>query len=147
MQGLPTLPTDNLYKFIAVASMVFAFGTLIAALYKERQDFDWEVSERRQFFQRHHERLLAGHDPKVIDQIKNEDISELNLEIEARRKFAVTTSKGFLDWTLLCLGMSGFGFALWWYKVQKYQDAILRFEYESDRNDHALRSAACIERQ
>jgi hypothetical protein len=166
--NVPTLPTDNLYKFLALTGLVLmlaCFGALEFRAAKQ-QELDTAVSlgkEALGYLERDIERVaerLTGQAtedqeyPKVTAneyaqfkmRIRNvgEDIIELRGKSERAEAHYQRTQRILF---LLLLGgiFGGFiaiaGFALWYVRLQKYQDVLIRCQADQSAQQAAQADA------
>lgn len=149
MLPMPSLPTDNLYKFMAIAGLVFtAIGLVSPAIYKtdwyndaitRSEKLDQRVAEgrlrieeiaiRSQLTEKERSALLDRLSKQFSEDIADERYA-LNQQLEQRQNLADEKVEG-LQWC----GVAGFlvslaGFICWYQRVQSMQDSILRMEFE-----------------
>jgi hypothetical protein len=114
-------PTDNLYKFIAIGGLAFA---LVAFIFLFRE----QARIREQLIQAEVELRVGGY----VEGSGEPADQELR-RAYFRRDAAMEESSGLLKlasgmaakvvgWSL---GFSAVGFGLWWWRVQRLDDAIL----------------------
>lgn len=153
MVTFPSLPTDNLYKFIAIAGAAM----VIAANVISAQTVASMLEQREAVRQRHYDRFDAQRWTHI--QNTKTDYPELSPNKATEKAIAQLNSEAAKDWaengqmrvfeiqseamhTVLMLqrmewsgyGLTLLGFILWWIKVQRFQDSILRLEYETDKD-------------
>lgn len=148
MFQVPTPPTDNLYKFVAISGVVAVIASLASMVFLQRE-FS-EHAEKRITVQREYaqavirqddERLIAAikdGDPEVRKAIWDGHQTALRLvadgaEIDAsllevrkragERMAEIATRAAALGMLVSCIG-----FLLWWFRVQRIQDRILALD-------------------
>jgi hypothetical protein len=121
-----TPPTDNLYKFLAIGGLAFALLVLVFLLRAQAAD-------RQQWLDAHVELMTAGY----------VEGGPIPTDVDARRAYyrkeaAAADARGIVQ---LAGGAGGYvfwfsifaaagGFWLWYVKVQRFEDAILRMNVE-----------------
>lgn len=147
-QGLPSPPTDNLYKFFAVFGLVFlvvsigGFVLIHNSVMKTTMDHVQEVLTRLDSIEVPKDDLdkFAKAVAETIDAV-------FSLETELGSKINLAyASFGYIPEGLLSIGVLGLlmttiGFSLWWFRVQRYQDAILRLEFLKATKEHETLNA------
>lgn len=147
MIGLPNLPTDNLYKFLAVAGIVLLVTGLVGPFILDQQEIEWSWRTLQEIEDRLDEKKL-----KVADVIARENLAQAAKEAamqeaakglgdsrdNALLKFAARVKErdtmriwrntwlSFTMWLGATCAIAGF--FLWWWNVQRLQDAILKLE-------------------
>lgn len=149
---MPNLPTDNLYKFMALSGLfLFCFSlyfitTKVDALeervYKDGIAYsEWKVKAEALEKEIDHlttEKSLAAQKSIEVNESLKSKLLEHNINL-AKVKHATLYSKNNLEqikhyqqigfWLkVVSLLLSIFGFALWYFRVQKYQDIALKNE-------------------
>jgi len=141
---IPNLPTDNLYKFIALAGLLIAFvGYGFQHLDEERWyaqtkvmevELDALSSSSKELVKLTEEQTLPN------DELSKEYENFQKSLFEFQKKFAPMNSPGsqkLYQWA----GIAGYvgiilsivGFVLWYQKVQKPLDEILKIQLEKAR--------------
>lgn len=137
MHGLPTPPTDNLYKFVAIAGVALILGSLLVVGIYSKAEIEWFGNTGDRIIQRRHERISSKAITKnEVDDLWKEEVRLFHSLVAER-----TSVSKYLAPVLGCaigagILMTPIGFFLWWWKVQKYQDELLRLEYEKAKLDH-----------
>jgi hypothetical protein len=153
--NLPNLPTDSLYKFMALTGIVLLLGSLFI-LYK---NIDNQITESKLISikllddtreQYNDLKRMQNQGIKVInDSLKLKALSQLDVQYynkEEKRADSIyntlwqlynndlkkvsTSVTSFYFSSLLCLMilgyvLTGLGFALWYVRIQRYQDYAL----------------------
>lgn len=157
--NLPNLPTDNLYKFIALSGLAVMALCLILYLQSiesseiaqgKIQIIEERIAIRQNVLNAFSEFIPHVHDSpeteansqKLFDRIEQEkkarDIVLAELQKE-KPMFQVSESAAKLRRKFLSVGMIGgfvtsvIGFVLWYFKLQRYQDFVVMFEAEEKR--------------
>ena len=154
MEVLPRIPTDNLYKFIAMSGIALIIFSCVTAFINasRREGIIDEIKAKMDM--RDAYLNIAKDYKKTIDVIGNVGtISEMhNKAIDKANKFAneltdrvyvletiveqrnvtyiMSFVSSFVGTILACVG-----FLLWYKKLQIYQDAIIKREAENLRGD------------
>lgn len=134
---LPSLPTDNLYKFISIFGLVllvfsaYMINDTQSKIYLKVDDYN--VKNEILNFKKD---SISSIDVELIaEKIKLRKLEEqVNREIEKLPKQYYAYILG------LCsgIGMMGLGFYLWYYRTQYYNDLNLKNESENLRNTKEL---------
>lgn len=149
--NLPNVPTDSLYKFLAITGLACVIGANIViaqTVRSTRMDAESEI-------QNNHDRV----EKRIWDMVdgvrkdrpeKEERTRELNSLNDVVERFEQLESKKLdrrlsfiyseadrLITLMLRLEYAGYaltpiGFFLWWRRIQRYQDALLKAEYEKE---------------
>ncbi|MGO8989285.1 MAG: hypothetical protein ACLQGU_14740 [bacterium] len=126
--NLPGLPTDNLYKFMALSGIIL----IISSFY-----IVWKHSDRSQQLLRELNASLAVENTNSDN--RRSDLSDLKLKSE-ELKFILKEKPWYMTFLLISqfmgLVLSIVGFRLWYLRVQKYQDIILAKQARSLRTDN-----------
>jgi hypothetical protein len=142
--NIPPLPTDNLYKFIALAGLataLFSYGFAITRI----SDIDLRLVESRtesDILQL--ERDALTHDianphsrPEDMAQVQSKilELAIKSARLEGRNKqTGVLVSDLKLAWGFLGIGMAGgvlfsfYGFKFWYRRVQAPQDKLIQMQ-------------------
>ncbi len=146
--NIPTIPTDNLYKFMALTGVVLVIGSFILV---------WFKAERSQELLREYKQGAALIEAKIeiaelSDLLDQESRKRIGKSSELRREVGVDRAKLvvieeelklILEDKLMYMvflivsqvvgfSLSIVGFKLWYERVQKYQDIILRRQGTSE---------------
>lgn len=148
---IPAFPTDNLYKFIAVAGLALAllsYWIFVRATARIRENIDEleidmaPAQSRRERLRREISRIetLANPNQEDIATLEGmlQDLEELMTVLSAKstilnrkhqqlRELAVTVLVGFA----VGIGVSSSGFLLWYHRWQRYQDQLIRQQAET----------------
>lgn len=145
---IPNLPTDNLYKFVALSGVAFCIATSVVPVLafrhhheKMRLVFQQDFENRQEAARLEMEalgrlptdpeaampivQLLKTHSERVHENGKLA-IEMLKDEAEFERRLL----DGMLTFYRYAAPSMLIGFVLWWLQVQRYQDRILRSEAE-----------------
>ncbi len=126
--NLPSLPTDNLYKFMALSGIIL----IISSFY-----IVWKHADRSQELLRELNAGLAVEN--TYSDNRGSDLSNLKLKLE-ELKFILKEKPSYMTFLLISqiigLVLSIIGFGLWYLRVQKYQDIILAEQARSLRTDN-----------
>lgn len=139
MIDLPSLPTDSLYKFLALSGLmvIFASGFLYAKLRRELNDKIYKVECSHAKGEARLNFLEAQECPdqeQVCELRVLTSVTQLGTK-EARRlltEFQVLRQV-FFSSIVVGLVMAGGGFYLWYQKVQAHQDLFLQLQVEEMR--------------
>lgn len=143
----PSLPTDSLYKFLAIGGILLiavanyvSFQTTASmqdVRYKENQAHLARQLERINnavdgVRKDHEEKAERTRELKVaLDSITQYGQMEMK-DVQARIKEMETESKALISkmgWlNLLGFGIAGLGFVAWWFRIQRHQDETIRIE-------------------
>jgi hypothetical protein len=160
-----TPPTDNLYKFIAISGLAIAlfFGWSRVKIEMETWNLEKDGSSLLSTREELLKELFASGFHNLADEvekgeIKNVDdtmaraeeiLSSSSPKIEANfqelventwkrgnydREHSVEKST-FFCFALVGLGISVFGFWLWWIRIQKFTDELLQLQLAKARKD------------
>lgn len=131
MSGFPgvpldKIPTDNLYKFLTVFGLVLVIiGVFGPPFFTERIHAEYVDQLNRT-------NTLLLQNEKERDQIKRGETINLVQWLKQKQEMLRSYEIRF-NW---CLGvgacLSGGGFIAWFFRVQRYQDCILRKEAAKD---------------
>lgn len=142
--NLPNLPTDNLYKFIALAGLVVILLSIVLpniALHNLRLELlktngELSVLQAEYDFLREEHNSVENH-PNLEEAAKHrEKMKELRvrtLQLKSKDESERFLHRQTIVWQSVAAiglfvgaGMVTFGFKLWYERVQKYQDMILK---------------------
>lgn len=168
------MPTDNLYKFMAVSGLASALAMtvlLVVTLHRTQIQVDAAEAEQRitdgsiQYMddllneakerdQRVDDAITRGEAKEAREHLNEKEVihaETLKLQPQLRERIerswvAIASNKSLLSHLLLLQGFfhaliplslafSGIGFLLWYYRLQRYQDAILRKSATADHED------------
>lgn len=153
----PQPPTDNLYKFIAIFGLVlFIVGVgLPTYAIRDLADKEQELVGRTEAttrdvifktadllskdkFESHEQKMAAldqaGKDVAAFAKKSHEAAAQ---QSQWQRDYAKWLSKSGERLAVLSLVVMVFGFALWYYRVQRKQDAILDCEVAKAKSEMA----------
>lgn len=135
---VPPIPSDNVYKFLTFLGTVLLIFSVAMAPYLRRQWLSFK-----------HERVARAEDKvqaMVIGLSKNRKLADEEvLEIYQQTMGQVanelieeeafieeaTRINGFVFWGSIVLMIVGF--SAWWWRVQRHQDQLLRYEVAAER--------------
>jgi hypothetical protein len=124
--NLPSLPTDNLYKFMALSGIVLIISSSFIV---------WKHADRSQELLREVNAGLAVEKTNSDDQ--GSHLSNMKLKLE-ELKLILKDKPWYMAFLLISQIIGGFlsiiGFRLWYLRVQKYQDIILAEQVKSYRS-------------
>lgn len=157
---VPNLPTDNLYKFIALSGLVLTLfcgaftiqrtEALGNSVYKNSIEFsEWKIKndflskqiigvekeltaleQKENPTKEEVEKLRKKHEQNKTKLLENEILKE---KVRLANEYSNSQSsqlKKYYFWgsitSFFSLVFSAFGFSSWYFKVQRYQDKILR---------------------
>jgi len=128
---IPNIPTDNLYKFIAIFGILLSFGLFLYSDYVKNKIQDEILTYAKVNTEREY-KLIEGYSKNKLEDMKLLKSKYLNmLEIEGAK--LIVSSKNYEFYlklrnfgSPLFLMISIIGFGLWFFKVQQYQDRILQ---------------------
>lgn len=136
MIDFPSLPTDSLYKFLALAGLlmmftvIFLYTKLRAELYSKIYDVRCSQAENEAkitYFEKQErpnpEEVLALRVRVNVSRVNTEEVTRLSLELQLLGKL-------FLGLLLSGVILSGVGFGFWHQKIQTYQDALIKIKVE-----------------
>jgi hypothetical protein len=155
MFSLPTPPTDNLYKFIAIAGLVLAGFGIVTPFIIARQAIDLSVKRKLETEDRMREIIFRITETAQKDQLATKeerkaqienigqdiktihDQFETDLETEAQRyRDATDTQVNYLLGCIVVgLLIAGGGFWLWYKRVQQPLDEKMTLELVAARAD------------
>jgi hypothetical protein len=119
---IPTPPTDNLYKFLAISGVILVAVSLFTPAVVENEGQDRGTPLKKDltdFLKRTKDE--SGHERELIKLIG--DVVRHDL----RYKQYIERLSSLFYWGG---GIAAVGFSLWYWKIQRFQDRILRCEYE-----------------
>ncbi len=123
----PSMPTDSLYKFMAIAGLV----AVVTANYwnaQEREEFDkegeayiWQLVDGVR--KDHPEKAERSRELNSLDGHLKERLKlKANMLKERLAELAVLETVGYV------VGL--IGFCGWWFNIQRYQNILLRLEVQ-----------------
>lgn len=129
--NIPNIPTDNLYKFLAISGLIiFIFFTYFAESTKEKYLNEFYILDK--------DNKILTLEKSVVsnDFDKQLEIKKDSLELENRYTFLSKNWDKFIHkrfklyfWLgFLGTSISIFGFIMWYLKTQKYQNEIIKNE-------------------
>jgi len=147
---LPKVPTDNLYKFMALSGIVLLVASAFPRYWQAKLEFELirvqgekrKVTKKKEWAHADMDYLLtksnklkeetsewkeakdlAAAEPQLIEkkrqEIQEKEISQ-RLDVIRRLKYVIAGGR----WVGAILSV--FGFLLWYHKLQKYQDKIVK---------------------
>lgn len=137
---IPTLPTDNLYKFMAVSGLLASLVGWLAPevlhfQYVEALTHDTEQQIKKTMESEFESNpALADKLREIAMQVFKKSIREGTLSENSSVLVSIQKDKydaaRILGNRVLSVGLSFslVGFVLWWFKVQRLQDSILKAE-------------------
>ena len=150
--NIPELPTDNLYKFLAITGLILFITSTGYVMYNRvnlnRQVIDIEAQRQRLFIDNTtlaRELELLDKDKmtpkeytiyiKKIAEINSKNVEVWRLE-NLRRQ--ITDTNNWIEWPLLVLVVvsiivMAYGFEMWKKRLQVYQDEIIKNEAERSK--------------
>lgn len=131
--NLPNIPTDNLYKFIAISGLaIFLFGLYL--FNSTQSELLLEINRLKL----EQEILQLSNDDfnkKSLDSLEfNHQAQILQKKVDQLPK----TYKGYLTLTFLGFLISIFGFFQWYHKLQIHQNKIVKNEGEKAENQKSV---------
>jgi len=123
--NLPSLPTDNLYKFMALSGIILIISSFFIF---------WKQADRSQELLRELKAGLALEN--TYSDNRRSDLSNLKLKVEELElliKFRPWYIAFLLISQIIGWFLSIIGFRLWYSRVQKHQDIILAEQARSYR--------------
>lgn len=135
---IPTLPTDNLYKFAAIFGLVLIVFS--SYMFNQTVDNAYRIEDD----------LNAKNALFKLDSLQSQSCDSLNI---AKSKVQINKDYNqyrriinklpslfylYLFLFLLGFGLAGVGFYNWFYRTQKLNDEILTNEAEKVKNDKAI---------
>lgn len=136
--SFPSVPTDNLYKFCAIFGFSFALATFVYADFMENETrkllVEWSIEAKTKQFDFEKQALTDG-GKCLVDTYKQK---ELTLAIlDTKSQYLLAQAKRAENYASLRnfgapsgLVISLFGFITWYFRIQRYQDRILKKEAE-----------------
>jgi membrane-bound ClpP family serine protease len=149
----PEAPTDNLYKFIAIFGLALLLvGAILPTYitYSEKMNYVETMAKVKAL---ENEMLVAG-DFEILEEFKtekvrtSEEVERFNAKVRdftlkngqavaelerfnARNPFAVAAADNIRILYVIGAFLVAFGFVLWYYKLQRYQDLIIKNQAET----------------
>lgn len=133
MLDIPSLPTDSLYKFLALSGVLMAFGSIFfysklrLAIRKKIYDVELEQAENEALIS-YFERQESHSPERLLELRKNTNKARVSVE-EIRSLWKDLKNLRVVFYLIIAIGlaMAATGFVLWYSKVQVYQDTLLEF--------------------
>jgi len=123
-----SVPTDNVYKFVAIFGLVMVIASFLASIQQG-------VSTNEEVFS-------SAPEIAKLEASKNLDpYDKAKLEILHRKLEIALSDRKFLTWGGgifggMGLGISVLGFVAWYKKVQRHQDRLLELQVrEAEKKD------------
>lgn len=151
MIPLPTVPTDNLYKFGFVSGLLLILASLILPSFIEQQRLEMSYQLRKESAERNRSLILAlatisSNDPEMKDRARRieilkgmganvENVAEQEVELlknEIKSRTAIVDKQlVYLQWAMpVGIAMMA-GCSYYWYvRSQRLQDQILKSQAE-----------------
>ena len=133
MLDIPSLPTDSLYKFLALSGVLMAFGSIFfysklrLAIRKKIYDVELDQAENEAIIS-YFERQESHSPERLLELRKNTNKAKVSVkEIRSLWKDLKNLRVVFCLIIGIGLVMAATGFVLWYSKVQVYQDTLLEF--------------------
>lgn len=124
--NLPSLPTDNLYKFMALSGIILIISSFFIV---------WKHADRSQELLRELKAGLAVEN--TYSDNRGSDLSNLKLKLE-ELELIIKDKPWYMTFLLISQIIGWFlsiiGFRLWYLRVQKHQDIILAEQARSYRS-------------
>lgn len=147
--SMPNVPTDNLYKFIAIFGLILSASLFLYADYMKSQVQIEIVQHAKVQNERLYELIegFAKNKPNLEMELLKRKYLDL-LEIESAKLIVSSVNYEFYQnarnyGSPFFLIISIVGFILWFYKVQRYQDKILQKEASHNKSRHTNMRHAC----
>ena len=158
--NFPLLPTDNLYKFVAVAGLIlsaycafFAYQQVLdIKLQRARAETEEDIIRLEiEQIERDAEKINRKKDPssdeikEISARIRTAQVQKLRVRGKRNEVDILTTQVWvhfFVLWTGILGGicMSGWGFTQWYYQIQKPNDELTRKNLPNSRFHRPKRS-------
>lgn len=134
--NIPNIPTDNLYKFLAISGLIiFIFFTYFAESTKEKYLNEFYILDKDNKILTL-EKSVVPDDFDKLFEIKKDSVELVNRYTYLSKnwdKFIYTRFELYFWLSFLGASISICGFIMWYLKTQKYQNQIIRNEaYKSD---------------
>ena len=145
--NIPNLPTDNLYKFMALSGVILLVASvffplnLISKLNEEIVIYNGEI-----------QKFNIGREVSINNQntisdiefdVKTIDLNTKGNIIENKKEVLETHGERSLCFIIpFSAIMAALGFALWYYKAQRYQDKILQEQAGELRSNNPNKNPA-----
>lgn len=144
--GIPSLPTDNLYKFMAITGFAMTFISLvlpIISLNKTAKDLgvlraqNDAIARDLKLLDASIQADLANKDKQMMENYyedymnlkkKQNERDRVFTEIQSNHESLGWLLKIYYSMTVLGVIIGSWGFFLWYFRVQRYLDIILRNE-------------------
>lgn len=152
-------PTDNLYKFIAIAGLIFALACLVSLIYLTGTATDASVEVQQSLRTTYAELLdneaavhalnaamesyeVGDNLGQLIDQVReagaeSSDLQSVVLLLQGFDRFNadLSTLDAYRDYltgaTAWSIAISFFGFVAWFWRLQRYEDRIIKLRAQS----------------
>ena len=129
------LPTDNLYKFIALSGvaltsiiLVLSIGTL-GGLQDDLAAIEGKIAT--------HTKLLNAPDANSTAlYLAAAELHGNLIELELRAKYSFIFSVILAIFLIATLALALYGFKAWYYRIQVYEDALLKKQAEKFDNSN-----------
>lgn len=156
--NFPTLPTDNIYKFLALGGLVLLVIGIVLPWKMDRDEIEWywqqrfDVEDRLQSNIKYFTDLVSRSEfeteaerRKEMERLgdffsarKSDELKKLTIRVNERWQMTDLRQLA-LKRTMWAGGViTVIGFFLWWLMVQRHQDAILRAEREKALKENPL---------
>lgn len=163
MLNLPSLPTDNLYKFIAIGGMLLFGAGIVLPVVIEQEQFDLKLRRQLETEDRMRSSTFRIADivnsERISDDAKRERVlKQIDESLHGVAKIERESLKGELakreEWaeqritelravSFVGLGLTVAGFLLWYFRVQRYQDKLIQLDAmkaEKELHGHTKKS-------
>lgn len=149
--NLPTLPTDNLYKFIAIAGITIVVTSFLSISFQMHEmailmfDYNTEALVVRENVDNLGEKVtnlstlekdeIIIESQSILKETNNQELKLAELEgVRQKNTFLFDDFKEnfymFKKFIYLGFGITVYGFILWYLKLQQYLDKIIKKEAE-----------------
>ena len=144
----PPLPTDNLYKFVALGFLsLFALVLYLSWLVTDKQaDYvkAMELERELAHVRMNEVRQLATTTEEWYKAIAETEKERIRVDSHKPNKTAEFISESLKLHGMILLFVTGFisvvGFLLWYWKVQRHQDALLKLQVSELRRKTEISS-------
>lgn len=147
MIPLPTVPTDNLYKFIAIAGLVLVGIGIVTPFLLDQGFFDYMTKRMQQENDRLVENYFKMRDDRdgtkesndefetLFTATKESQVAALKNELDAHRRLGYWKMGAAMVGLVLGVLLMGYGFWQWYLKIQLLLDEKLELELKLARAD------------